>query len=172
MSYDPRVEPHAALLMADEIGDYTPINEWKRVAADTDQTTDQTTLADTALGFTPVANKKYLLDATLLLRSADALVGPVIGWAAPTGMSDGAAIIEGPTAATVYATRAVTGFPGLPLTLATFPTANASYLVRLRGMILVGASPGAGLVRIQLASSLLLTVITLKARSHLLYRTV
>jgi len=174
VSYDPRVELLAANPSTGALDTLVDLLEvWKKVTLANDVSTDQTALQDlAALGFQPVANKSYLVDATLLMRSASALVGPSLSWAGPTGLADAACVIEGPTAATVHTARAVTGMPGTAFVLATLPTANESYIVRLRGIVRVGGSPGVGTIRPQFASTLLATTVTCKAGSLVLYRVI
>ena len=168
MSYDPRT----TALTTDELGAYSQIDAWTRRSLDNDFATTLGTLQDTPLGFTPDASRNYLVEAMLLMQSASALVGPLVNWAGPKGITEAACVIEGPLSATAIGTRFVTGMSGTALTLGTFPTANESYLVRLRGLVRVGASPGAGDIRMQVAAAVAGTTITVRARSVLLYRRV
>lgn len=174
MSYDPKsanLTPNASTGELDTLIDLLQV--WQRKVVTNDVTTDQATMQDiTALGFTPIANKTYLVDGTLLIQTASALVGPAISWTGPTGLTDSAFVIEGPTAATTYTARATTGLGGLALSLATLPTANESYIIRLRGLVRVGASPGAGNIRPQFCSTIVATNQTIRAGSCVLYRVV
>lgn len=171
MSHDPKSETF--LGVQDVEGLFTLIDPWKKLKLASPVTTDQTTLQNiTALGFTPQASKDYWIDCLLLMQATNALVGPKVSWAGPTGLTDAACTIEGPTAAGVVVANSQTGIGGTGLSLATFPTANETYIVRLKGVVRVGSSPGAGTIRPQFASTVLSTDVSVRAGSILLYRTI
>lgn len=121
------------------------------------------------LAFTPAANKTYEFEALLLCRTAVATVGPRVGLAWPTGMTDGVAEIGVPTSGTadvlVYGNinaallAAVGGLPGT----------TSSYPSRIKGMVIAGASPS-GTVKVQMASETAGTTVTAKAGSFIKYR--
>ena len=143
---------------------------WTVLYLSSDFTTTSATAVDvTGLGFTPSANTRYMFEAVLMLRTATATVNPRVGWAWPTGMTDGVCQIDTSQTAT---TRLMTnGNIGAALLTAVggLPNTTQSWPATVWGLALSGASPS-GNLRIQLASETAGTTVTVKAGSYLRYR--
>ncbi len=145
---------------------------WTYVKLAADFPTSSATAVDiTGLAFTPLANTQYEFEALLLLRTATATVGPRPGLAWPTGMTDGVADLNMPTAATTQVM--VFGNPNAALLAAVggLPNTTQSYPARVGGTLLAGASPS-GTLKLQLASETAGTVVTAKAGSFIKWRTI
>lgn len=142
---------------------------WTKVILGADFTTTGTANAAVAgLTFTPSANKRYLVEVYLLLRTATATVGPRPGFSWPT-VSDGGAWLQSPNSATAFAMRSWgaratqnTGATGVPDTTNSHLALGGAYIV-------AGASPS-GTFGVTLASETSGTVVTLRAGSVLLWR--
>jgi hypothetical protein len=120
--------------------------------------------------FAPAANKRYLVEVYLLLRTALATVGPRPGFSWPT-VADGGAWLQSPNSATAYAMRSWgarntqnTGSTGVPDTTNSHLAIGGAYLVS-------GATPS-GSFGVTLASETAGTSVTVKAGSVLMYREV
>jgi hypothetical protein len=143
---------------------------WTYVVLANDFTTTSATAVDvTGLNFTPAANTKYVFEATLMVRTATATVGPRPGVAWPTGMSDGAVAIQQTSSATanVFANGNISAAVLAPV--GGLPTTTASWPAFAWGAVSAGASPS-GTVKVQLASETAGTTVTIKAGSYLRYR--
>ena len=142
---------------------------WTKVILGSDFTTTGTANAAVAgLTFTPAANKRYLVEVYLLLRTATATVGPRPGFSWPT-VADGGAWLQSPNSATAYAMRSWgarttqnTGSTGVPDTTNSHLALGGAYFI-------TGASPS-GTFGVTLASETSGTVVTLRAGSVLLWR--
>lgn len=143
---------------------------WTYVALGSDFTTDSGTAVDvTGLTFTPAANTRYEFEGFLEVRTADAAVGPRVGIAWPTGGSAGVCTIRQTTTLTAEAVANGNIAGALLIAAGTVPSAATSYPAQIKGFFSAGASPSGG-VKLQLASSLAGTVVTVKAGSFLRYR--
>jgi hypothetical protein len=143
---------------------------WTYVVLANDFTTTSATAVDvTGLNFTPAANTKYVFEATLMVRTATATVGPRPGVAWPTGMSDGAVAIQQTSSATanVFANGNISAAVLAPV--GGLPTTTGSWPAFVWGAVSAGASPS-GTVKVQLASETAGTTVTIKAGSYLRYR--
>lgn len=139
------------------------------------QTSFSTTLATntniTGLSFTPAANKKYIIEVFLLLRTATATVGPRPGFAWPTGLEDGGAYLQVPNSATAIAMRTWGVLDTQNAASTGIPTTTNSNLATGTAYILVGPSPS-GNFQLTLASETAGTAVTARAGSFLRYRVV
>jgi len=123
-----------------------------------------------ALSFAPAANKRYVFEARLRLRTAATATGAQPGVAWPTsGMTDGTA--EARVAISAAAQVAAFGninaaFRALGTAL---PNTTQSWPGIIEGEIEAGATP-VGSLRIQLASEVAASAVTVKAGSFLRYR--
>lgn len=143
---------------------------WTYVALGSDFTTDSNSAVDvTGLTFTPAANTRYEFEGFLEVRTADAAVGPRVGIAWPTGGSAGVGTIRQTTTLTAEAIANGNIAGALLIAAGTVPLAATSYPAKANGFFSAGASPSGG-VKLQLASSLAGTVVTVKAGSFLRYR--
>lgn len=143
---------------------------WTVIALGSDFTTSSATAVDvTGMGFAPAANTKYMFEAVLMLRTATATVNPRVGWAWPTGMSDGVAQIDTSQTAT---TRLMTNgniAASLLGAVGGLPNTTQSWPATVWGLAQAGATPS-GNLRIQVASETAGTNVTIKAGSYLRYR--
>ena len=144
---------------------------WTYVRLVSDFPTSSATAVDvTGMSLTPAVNLRYEIEGSFLLRTATTTVGPRLGCAWPTGMTDGVARLDVTSAAGTRVMQngnvnaAVLGpVGGLPNTTQSWP---AGILVTL----LAGASPGSTF-RIQLATETAATNVTMKAGSFFRWRT-
>ena len=143
---------------------------WVYVKITSDFTTSSATAVDiTTLAFTPGANKNYIVEGQLLLRTATATVGPRPGVAWPTGLTDGAVTIKTPSSATAEVQQHGNINAAVLAPVGGLPTTTGSYLSRVDATVVAGASPS-GTFRLQLASETAGTVVTAKAGSWIRYR--
>lgn len=143
---------------------------WSYVWLASDFTTSSNTAVDvTGLFFTPVANTRYDIMCSFLLRTNTATVGPRPGIAWPTGMTDGIATLWTTSSAT--AQTMVNGNISASLLAAVggLPVTTASYPGYAEVVLIAGATPS-GNFRIQLASETAGTIVTMKAGSFIKYR--
>lgn len=145
---------------------------WTYLRLAADFTTSSATAVDvTGLGFAPAANQRYEFEAKLMLRTATATVNPRVGWAWPTGMSDGVCSIdEAQTATTQMSVRGNIS-ASLLAAVGGLPTTTGSWPADVWGIAVAGASPS-GNLRVQLASETAGTNVTIKAGSFLKYRVI
>lgn len=132
-------------------------------------TTSATAVNVTGLSFTPTANKNYIVEATLLTRTATATVGPRPGCSWPTGCTDGVVTIQQTSSATanVFANGNISAAVLIPV--GGVPTTTGSWPAFLWGQFTTGLTPS-GNFQIQLASETAGTQVTIKAGSFLRYR--
>lgn len=146
-------------------------NPWTKVVLGSDFVTSNATNTNvTGLSFTPAANKRYLIQAFLLVRTATATVGPRPGILWPTaGITAHASKIEVPNSNTAAATR----FQGDGTTQNAagtgLPTTADEYLALIEAILIMGASP-AGPFQITNASETAGTNVTVVAGSLLMYQ--
>lgn len=143
---------------------------WTVLSLASDFTTTSATAVDvTGLGFTPSASTRYMFEAVLLLRTATATVNPRVGWAWPTGMTDGVAQID--TSQSATARLMTNGNIGASVLSAVggLPNTTQSWPATVWGVALAGATPS-GSLRVQIASETAGTTVTVKAGSYLRYR--
>lgn len=127
--------------------------------------------AVTGLAFTPAANKRYLVEAFLLLRASNATVGARPGYSAPTGDVEHAGRVEAPNSlvspATRYSSDGVVGFA-----LSTgLPNNSTSWFGKVEAIIITGAAPS-GDFQVTLASEADGVDVTARAGSFLRYRAI
>lgn len=146
-------------------------DRWSYLVLGSDFATTSTTAVDvTGLGFPPAAGTRYEFKARLWMRSTSLLLGPRLGLAWPSDISDGEAELWLPTSVT--AMQPSVGGPAAAILTPgslTWPSTTTSLTGVVRGSFLAGAAPS-GNVRIQLAAGALQTA-TIKAGSFLRYRT-
>jgi len=147
---------------------------WSYLRLTSDFSTSSATLVDvTGLGFAPAANQRYEFEATLFLRTASAGTNPRTGFAWPTGLTDGVAMITQAPATATGAAVFASGNPNAALQIAAGGLLNAtqSWPAFVKGAALVGASPS-GSLRVQMSSETAGTNVTVKAGSFLRHRLV
>lgn len=134
-------------------------------------TSSATAVDVTGMSFVPQANKTYLVEWFLMLRTATAATGPRPGVAWPTGLSDGVAALQVTSAAATnvfqngsIAASVLIPVGGLPLTTGSYPGGGWA-------LFTTGASPS-GAFKLQLASELAGTNVTMKAGSVLRWRVI
>ena len=132
-------------------------------------TTNATNTNIPGLSFTPAANKKYIIEAFILLRTATATVGPRPGFIWPTGLIDGGGYLQVPNSATAVAMRTWGALNTQNAASTGIPTTTDSSLAMGTAYILVGPSPS-GNFQITLASETAGTAVTARAGSFLRYR--
>ena len=144
---------------------------WTYIVLAADFVTSSGTAVDiTGMSFTPSANTRYEIEGKFLMRTATATVGPRIGLAWPTGMTDGAVHIWASGSAT--ATQNAYGNINAAFNNANTGLTNntQSWPAFMLGMVLAGASPS-GTVKLQLLSETAGTNVTMMARSFIRHRT-
>lgn len=142
---------------------------WTKVILAADFPTSATANgAVTGMSFVPAANKRYLVEVHLLLRTATATVGPRPGFSWPT-VSDGGAWMQAPNSATAYALRAWGPRTTQNAASTGIPDTTNSHMAIGGALIVSGASPS-GSFGLTLASETAGTVVTMKAGSVLMYR--
>lgn len=134
-------------------------------------TTSNTAVNITGLAFTPAANTRYEFEASLLLRTATATVGPRPGIAWPTGGTDGVGQVRCTSAAGTEVLQNGNIAASILGPVGGLPNTTASWPAWAWGVFLAGASPS-GTVRLQIASETNGTQVTVKAGSFLRYRTI
>jgi hypothetical protein len=144
---------------------------WTYVVLAADFTTSSGTVVDvTGMAFTPSANIRYEVEGKFFCRTATATVGPRIGCAWPTGMTDGVGHIYASGSAT--AIQQAFGNVNAAFNNANTGLTNTtqSWPAALSAILLTGASPS-GTFKIQLLSETAGTNVTLKAGSFIRHRT-
>ncbi len=117
-------------------------NNWNYVQLTSDFTTNSTTPVDiTGLSFTPAANKTYMVEAMLLMRTDNAAKGPQPGVAFPSGLNDSTFKLTATdtTSTEVLLNSNSTGT--LNITNTGFPDTTSSYPGTLNCVFTTGASP-------------------------------
>lgn len=125
--------------------------------------------AVTGLSFTPAANKRYLVELFLLVRTAAATTGPRPGIAWPSGLTDGASWIGAPNSNTAFASRIQGALTTQNAASTGLPTTTDSYLASGTAYFITGASPS-GSFQVTLASEIAASAVTVRAGSFLRYR--
>jgi hypothetical protein len=130
--------------------------------------TDATPANVTGLGFTPSANKTYMIRGYFLLRSTATAAGvrPGVTW--PTGITDGAAKISSPNALTTEVIANVDGGTSGFAASAATPNTTGSWLGGVEAMLVTGGSPS-GDFQITLQSENTSDVV-MRAGSYIMYR--
>lgn len=143
---------------------------WTNVILGTDFSNSTTSNnAVTGLSFTPAANKRYLVELFLLLRTAAATTGPRPGIAWPSGLTDGASWIGAPNSNTAFASRIQGALTTQNAASTGLPTTTDSYLASGTAYFITGASPS-GSFQVTLASEVGASAVTVRAGSFLRYR--
>lgn len=144
---------------------------WTIVVLGSDFPTSSASAVDvTGLGFTPVANTRYMIEGILFLRTATATVNPRTGFAWPTGMTDGVMSIDEAQSASAQLMARGNINASLLVAVGGIPNTTQSWPAFLYGAALAGASPS-GNLRVQIASETAGTTVTVKAGSFIRYRT-
>jgi hypothetical protein len=142
---------------------------WTRVVLGADfQTSLAANTPVTGLNFTPAANKRYLVEVYLLLRTATATVGPRPGFSWPT-VADGGAWMQAPNSATAYALRAWGPRNTQNAASTGVPDTTNSHLAIGGAYIVSGATPS-GSFGVTLATETAGTIVRVMAGSVLMYR--
>lgn len=147
-------------------------SEWTYIVLGSDFSTTSASAVDvTGLAFTPAASTSYEFEALLLCRTSSAGVAALPGLAWPTGGTDGVAEVTATNAAG-GADRMRGNISASVLSGATnIPDATNSHMGTVRGMFIAGGSPS-GTVKLQLASEIGGTSVSVKAGSFLKYRVI
>lgn len=147
------------------------LGDWTIVRLASNVVVSAVAAADVAgMFFTPVANKDYEIEGRLLVQGSVVTTGPRIGVALPTGLTDAAVRIDVPSAANANFTLNQASNQAAGLNGNTgVAVINVSYLALLFGLIRCGASP-VGNFRLQFASELAASNVTLRAGSFIKYR--
>lgn len=143
---------------------------WTYVKLGSDFSTSATTTSNvTGFEFTPAANTRYEVEGMLLMRTALNTTGPRPGFGWPTGCNDGVGRID--AASSASANIVGMGNIGAAVQSANtgLPNATNSFPALLWATFDTGASPGSTF-RIQLASEIAASNVTLKAGSWFRYR--
>jgi len=144
---------------------------WVVLKKNADQLVSTTTpAAVTGLAFAPAANKTYLVQAYLLLRTAATATGARPGFNWPSGLTDGGAVMRAASSVTAFASR-IWGAKTANLTAAStgLTTTADSYLAIGEALVITGASPS-GSFAVTLGSETAGTNAPCKAGSILMYR--
>jgi len=144
---------------------------WTYVVLANDFSTTSNTAVDvTGLAFTPAVSTKYDIECVALIRTATTTVGPRLGCAWGTGLTDGVAWIQLTSAAgtNVFQNGNINAAVLAPV--GGLPSTTLSYPAVLRAALIAGAS-ASGAFKIQFASETNGTSVTMKAGSYLRYRT-
>lgn len=144
---------------------------WTDVKLANNFVTSSAAAVDTGLSIAPILNSRIMFEARLLLRTAVNTVGPRPGLAWPTGMTDGAAMIMMPSAATTNLIANGNINAAMLIAVGGVPNANQSYLATISGMMIAGGGPG-GSLRVQLASETAGTNVTMMAQSFIRWRNI
>jgi hypothetical protein len=146
------------------------LDQWIELKLASDHTNSTTTSQDVpGLGFTPVANALYVIEATLPCTAGAITTGPQYALSGPaSGITWSAVTIKTPTAS-----NAETPFHGA-LNGAAPMTAGLTQpsLVRVYAMVQVGAAPAAGNIRMQVKSEVASSAIITKAGAFMRYRAI
>lgn len=143
---------------------------WTILALAADFTTSLVAAQDVpGLSFAAIGSRRYMIEGILFLRTNTATVNPRLGFAWPTGLTDGVMSLD--VAQSVSAQLMVRGNMNAALLSAVggLPNNNQSWPAFLYGAALTGAAPS-GNFRVQLASETAGTIVTIKAGSFLRYR--
>jgi hypothetical protein len=117
-------------------------NNWQYVQLTSDFTTNSTTPVDiTGLSFTPAANKTYMVEAMLMMRTSDATKGPQPGVAFPTGMNSSAFRLSATNTTSTEVILNSNSLGTLNITNTGFPDNTTSYPGILDCTFTTGASP-------------------------------
>lgn len=144
---------------------------WTIVALSADTSTTLATAVDViGLQFTPAANTRYMVEGILYLRTATATVNPRVGFAWPTGMTDGVMSIDEAQSATAQIMARGNIGAALLTAVGGIPNTTQSWPAFVYGACLAGATPS-GNLRVQLASETAGTAVTVKSGSFIRYRT-
>lgn len=145
---------------------------WTNVILGSDFTISTTSNNNvTGLNFTPSANTRYLVEVSLLLRTATATTGPRPGFSWPAGLSDGGAWMQAPNSATVYALRSWGPINTQNAASTGLPDTTSSHLAIGGAYFITGGSPS-GNFQVTLASETAAVNVTMRAGSFIRYRTI
>lgn len=145
---------------------------WTTIRLTSDYATSAVAASDvTGLGFAPAASTRYEVEARFYLQSAATTTGVRPGVAWPTGLTDG--VVEISTAVTSTGVQIAAGnnVASVLSAAASHPTLTGSWPGRLWSIFETGAAP-TGDFRIQLATEIATSQVTMKAGSFLRYRVV
>lgn len=110
-----------------------------------------------------------MIEGILFLRTNTATVNPRVGFAWPTGMTDGVMSIDEAQSATAQLMARGNIGAALLTAVGGLPNTNQSWPTFLYGAAITGASPS-GDLRVQLSSETNGTQVAIKAGSFLRYR--
>lgn len=142
---------------------------WSHQALTTSYTNSTVTASDVFTGFVPIANTRYIVDSLCIVNSAAATTGVQTCLAGPTtGITRSAVKIQSASAA------AADKLDHLALNAFQVATAGlvAFTLLNIQAIIEVGATPGAGNVRVQARSEVAGSAIAFHPGSSMRWRTI
>jgi hypothetical protein len=116
--------------------------DWTYLQLLTDFDTDSATAVDvTGLGFTPIANKTYIVECGLMVETDDVTVGvkPGVSW--PGGLNNGVAKLEVTTSATASAIKNLNFGADGEVDGTGLPAINTSYPAFINSSFITGGSP-------------------------------
>lgn len=150
-------------------GQHLPPDAWTYVKLASDLTTTSATAVDSALAFTPAANKEYIVEGMLMVRTATTTVAPRPSIIWPTGLNDGVGFMQASSSAQATVPRY--GNPALTVEVATGDLADTtgSWPVKVEATLMSGATPS-GDFKIGLKAETAGTNVTLRAGSWIRYR--
>lgn len=150
-------------------GQHLPPDAWTYVKLSSDLTTSLATVVDSTLAFTPAANKQYLVEGMLMVRTVTTTIAPRPSIVWPTGLNDGVGFMQASSSAQATVPRY--GNPNATIEVATGDLADTtgSWPVKVEATLLTGATPS-GDFRIGLRAETAGTNVTLRAGSWIRYR--
>ena len=150
----------------------TPSNAtWTYVVLANDFSTTSNTAQDvTGMAFTPAVSTNYDIECVALVRTATATVGPRLGCAWGTGITDGIARVQVTSGATSDVLANGNSSNAVLAPIGGLPGTTTSYPAYLSATLLAGGG-ASGTFKIRLASETNGTSVTIMAGSYLRYRT-
>lgn len=131
-------------------------------------TTSATAQNVTGLSFTPAANTKYDVFGMFYVKSAGTTVGPRVGLAWPTGLTNGVATIYETVSATTQILVNLNAASSGKVTAVSIAS-TAYWPAQMNAVINAGATPS-GSIQVQLASEVAGTAVNMGIGSFIKYR--
>lgn len=157
------------LAAINEINAKPGTDPWTSQALSTAYTNSTITASDVFTGFTPVANTRYIVDALLSVSAAAITTGVQTALFGPSsGITRSAVklIAANTSAADTISHTSLNNFQTMTAGLTT-PT-----LLSIQAIIEVGATPGAGNIKVQAKSEVAASVVTIYPGSSMRWRTI
>lgn len=149
---------------------WTAGDPWTYIVLASDFSTSGTSVVDvTGMAFTPASNKRYIVEGNLFGRAAATTTGVQLGVAWPTGLTDSMAEIRALTSSTGRVIAAGNDAAAFTVVATGVGSTTGSWPLTFLASIIAGASP-AGTFKLQLASEVNASAVTLRAGSWMRYR--